>query len=71
MLESGEFRPSANEIDRLMLVRHLPPGGCYTADLQFLALRSGVLNVDALRIVDLATQEVADIRELPTIVAAD
>ncbi|KAF2199922.1 hypothetical protein GQ43DRAFT_375095 [Delitschia confertaspora ATCC 74209] len=52
-------------------IGHLAAGGCYTAELQFRALSSGVLNtyVDALRIVDLATQEVADIRELPTIIA--
>jgi hypothetical protein len=51
------------------MTSHLPAGGCYTAELRFLALSSGALNVEALRVVDLATQEVADIRELPSIVA--
>jgi hypothetical protein len=49
--------------------RHLAPGACYTADLQFLALSSGVLSVESVRLVDLATQEAADVRDLPAIVA--
>jgi hypothetical protein len=51
--------------------RHLAPGACYRADLSFLALSSGVLSVDAVRVVDLATNETADIRDLPAIVAVE
>ncbi|KAF2748104.1 hypothetical protein M011DRAFT_401036 [Sporormia fimetaria CBS 119925] len=50
-------------------VGHLAPGACYTADLKFVALSSGVLTVDAVRLVDLATQEAADIRDLPSVIA--
>lgn len=51
--------------------RHLAPGACYTADLKFLPLTSGVLHVDAVRVVDLATNAVADVRDLPSIVAVE
>ena len=51
--------------------RHLAPGACFTAELKFVALVSGVLNVDAVRVMDLATQEVADLRDLPSIIAVE
>lgn len=41
------------------------------ADLKFLALSAGVLGIEALRVVDLATNETADIRDLPSIVAVE
>jgi hypothetical protein len=37
--------------------------------LKFIALSAGVLSVEAVRVIDLATNETADIRELPSIVA--
>lgn len=52
-------------------IGNLAPGACYTADIKFMALSTGVLNIDAVRIVDLATQEAADIRDLPTVIAVD
>ncbi|KAF1972883.1 hypothetical protein BU23DRAFT_641908 [Bimuria novae-zelandiae CBS 107.79] len=52
-------------------IGHLAPGACYTADLKFLALSAGVLSVDALRLVDLATNETSDIRDVPAIVAVN
>jgi hypothetical protein len=51
--------------------RHLASGACYTAELKFLALSAGVLGLEAVRIVDLATQEIVDVRDLPSIVAAE
>jgi hypothetical protein len=36
-----------------------------------LALTSGVLTVDAVRVVDLATQEASDVRDLPSIIAVE
>ena len=36
-----------------------------------MALSAGVLPVDAVRVVDLATQEVSDIKDLPSIVAVE
>ncbi|ORX91974.1 TRAPP trafficking subunit Trs65-domain-containing protein, partial [Clohesyomyces aquaticus] len=50
-------------------IGHLAPGACYTASLKFLPLASGVLGVDAVRVADLATQEAADVRDLPCICA--
>lgn len=51
-------------------IGHLSPGACYTAELKFLALSSGVLSVDALRVVDLSTQEATDIQDLPSVVVS-
>ncbi|KAF2813278.1 uncharacterized protein BDZ99DRAFT_438316 [Mytilinidion resinicola] len=52
-------------------IGHLSSGACYTAEPKFLALAPGVLSVDALRVVDLATQEATDIRDLPSIIAKE
>lgn len=41
------------------------------ADVKFLALSAGVLGVEAVRVVDLTTNETADVRDLPSIVAID
>ncbi len=38
-------------------------------EIKFVALATGVLGLDAMRIVDLATQDAVDVRELPDIVA--
>ena len=50
---------------------HLAPGACYTADLKLLALSTGILSVDAVRVVDLATNETSDVRDLPTVVVVE
>lgn len=55
----------------MVMSRHLVPGACYTADIKFIALTAGVLSVEGLRIIDLATNETTDIRDLPAIVATD
>ncbi|KAH7397065.1 TRAPP trafficking subunit Trs65-domain-containing protein [Pyrenochaeta sp. MPI-SDFR-AT-0127] len=47
----------------------LSPGTCYTADLKFLALSAGVLSVESVRVIDLATHETVDIRDLPSVIA--
>ena len=46
----------------------LAPGACHVVELQVLALREGVVAVDAIRVVDLGSQEHVDIRDLPTMV---
>ncbi|SPN96891.1 uncharacterized protein DNG_00411 [Cephalotrichum gorgonifer] len=46
----------------------LAPGTCHVAELKFMAVREGVLGVDAVRVVDLATQDHVDIRELPIVI---
>ncbi len=44
----------------------LTPGACHVVDLQFLALKAGLVGIEAIRVVDLTTQEHVDIRDLPT-----
>ena len=45
----------------------LAPSSCYEVELKFMALRVGILNLEAVRVVDLATLEHVDIKDLPTI----
>ncbi|KAB5580663.1 TRAPP trafficking subunit Trs65-domain-containing protein [Coniochaeta sp. 2T2.1] len=49
----------------------LAPEACAVVELRFLALRTGVLGVEAVRVVDLASQEHVDVRELPVVVVVD
>lgn len=44
----------------------LAPGSCHVVELEFLALKEGLVGVEAIRVVDLGTQEHVDIRDLPT-----
>ncbi|KAF5970763.1 TRAPP trafficking subunit trs65 domain-containing protein [Fusarium coicis] len=44
----------------------LAPGACHVVELQFLALQEGVVGLEAVRVVDLGSQEHVDIRDLPT-----
>ncbi|KAM4054909.1 TRAPP trafficking subunit trs65 domain-containing protein [Hirsutella rhossiliensis] len=46
----------------------LGPGACHVVELQFLALREGIVEVEAIRVMDLSSQEHVDIRDLPTVV---
>jgi hypothetical protein len=45
----------------------LAPGACHVAELKFLALKEGVLGIEAVRVIDLGSQEHVDVRELPMI----
>ncbi|KAF5630825.1 TRAPP trafficking subunit trs65 domain protein [Fusarium sp. NRRL 52700] len=44
----------------------LAPGACHVVELQFIALQEGVVGLEAMRVVDLGSQEHVDIRDLPT-----
>lgn len=46
----------------------LAPGACHITELRFVALVKGVVGVDAVRVVDLGSQEHVDVRDLPSIV---
>jgi hypothetical protein len=46
----------------------LAPGSCHVVELRFLALKSGIVGVEAVRVVDLSSTEHVDIRELPVVV---
>lgn len=45
----------------------LAPSACYEVELKFMALKVGVIGIDAVRVVDLGTQEHIDIKDLPSI----
>ncbi|KAI0544880.1 TRAPP trafficking subunit Trs65-domain-containing protein [Xylaria curta] len=45
----------------------LVPGTCHAAELKFLALKEGIVGLDAVRIIDLGNNEHVDIRELPSV----
>ena len=49
----------------------LAPLACYEVELRFLALKAGVLGIEAVRVVDLGTQEHVDIKDLPSIVSVE
>ncbi|XXG98194.1 hypothetical protein Hte_004515 [Hypoxylon texense] len=46
----------------------LAPGACHVAELRFLALKEGMVSVEAVRVIDLANNEHVDIRDLPTVI---
>ena len=48
----------------------LAPLACYEVELKFMALKSGIVEIDAVRVVDLGTQEHVDIKDLPTILVS-
>ncbi|KAL2067432.1 hypothetical protein VTL71DRAFT_1857, partial [Oculimacula yallundae] len=48
----------------------LMPSACYEVELKFIALKVGVVGVEAVRVVDLGTQEHVDIRDLPSIIVS-
>jgi hypothetical protein len=48
----------------------LAPSACYEVELKFMALKVGIVGVEAVRVVDLATQEHVDIKDLPTILVS-
>ena len=44
----------------------LAPGSCHIVELQFVALKEGIVGIEAIRVVDLQTNDHVDIRDLPT-----
>jgi hypothetical protein len=48
----------------------LAPSACHTIELRFMALRGGVIGLDAVRVIDLGTQEHVDITDLPSIIVS-
>jgi len=49
----------------------LAPGACHDVQLEFLALSSGVVGLEALTILDLDSRETVHITELPDVVAVE
>lgn len=48
----------------------LAPSACYEVELKFIALKVGIVGVEAVRVVDLGTQEHVDIEDLPSILVS-
>lgn len=51
----------------------LAPDACQTAEMRFMALKAGLLGLEAVRVVDLGSQpqEHVDVRELPSIMVGE
>merc|ERR1711977_759154 len=48
----------------------LAPSACYDVELKFMALKVGIVGVEAVRVIDLGTQEHVDIKDLPSIIVS-
>ncbi|TVY88708.1 hypothetical protein LAWI1_G003814 [Lachnellula willkommii] len=48
----------------------LAPSACYEVELKFMALKVGIVEVEAVRVVDVGTQEHVDIKDLPSIIVS-
>lgn len=55
----------------LTLLSPLLPGTCHSTEIKLLPLATGPLHLEAVRLVDVNTNETTDIRDLPDIVADD
>ncbi|PBP24639.1 hypothetical protein BUE80_DR004486 [Diplocarpon rosae] len=53
-----------------MRVGQLAPLACNDIELKFMALKIGIVDVEAVRVIDLGTQEHVDIKDLPSIVVS-
>ncbi|EPE05581.1 hypothetical protein F503_02320 [Ophiostoma piceae UAMH 11346] len=49
----------------------LAPNACHVVELRFVALRAGVVGVEAIRVIDLGSQEHVDVHELPAMIIAE
>ncbi|KAK6544409.1 hypothetical protein TWF694_001104 [Orbilia ellipsospora] len=63
-LDAVELIPLVNDVR----IGPLAPNACHTAELRFIALATGVLTIEGVRVVDLMTNEITECRELPTVV---
>ena len=51
--------------------RPLNPGSCYSTEIKFLPLARGFLRVEAIRIIDVTSNEAIDVQDLPDIEALE
>lgn len=68
----GLVSPHHLQVNFLMrLCRPLAPLACHTTELRFIALTTGVLNVEGVRVVDISTNpsETTECRDLPSIIS--
>ena len=54
-----------------MFLRPLAPMACHTSELRFIALTTGVLSVDGVRVVDISASPsvTTECRDLPSVVS--
>lgn len=63
--------PDVLDLNPDVRIGPLPAGACFETHMTFKALRTGVLDLGTLRIVDLDTRQTVDVRELPDVVALE
>ncbi|CAK7228919.1 hypothetical protein SBRCBS47491_007072 [Sporothrix bragantina] len=49
----------------------LAPSACHVVELRFMALRAGAVGIEAIRVIDLGSQEHVDVRELPAMIISE
>lgn len=63
--------PDVLDLNPDVRIGPLPTGACYETDLNFRAMKTGVLDLGIVRIVDLDTRQTVDVRELPDVIAVE
>ena len=63
--------PDVLDLNPDVRIGPLPPGACFETQMKFRAITTGVLNLGVVRIVDLDTRQMVDVRELPDVIALD
>lgn len=63
--------PDVHGLNPDVRVGPLPSGACFEAHLRFRVLKTGVLDLGVLRILDLDTRQTVDVRELPDVIGLD
>ncbi|KAK3681516.1 hypothetical protein LTR37_020879 [Vermiconidia calcicola] len=63
--------PDVLDLNPDVRIGPLRPGDCFETQMKFRALRTGVLDLGVVRIVDLDTRQTVDVRELPDVIATD
>ena len=68
---SSEPRSQILCLNTEVKIGSLNPGSCVDAQLGFVSLTTGVLQIEAVRVVDVVSGDAVDVRDLPDIVAED
>jgi hypothetical protein len=70
-LQPDEYRFDLITWTDVFLHRPLLPGTCHSTELILLPLMIGPLHLEAVRLIDLNSNETIDIRDLPDIIACE
>lgn len=63
--------PEVLDLNSDVRIGPLPAGACFETHLAFKALRTGVLDLGTLRIVDLDSRQTVEVRDLPDVIALE